>query len=527
MTNCTEPKTLEWLTDYLEAFPTSLGIWSLGDDGVYPTLAWLNRRASSFASLPIAAEVAKDHNRVGVAAEWVFRYMRGTRLVDQPLNGLEEGLEELWSTAGAYWEIDTFLREVRSGLRGFEADKTRFTLPYTADFRLYGLDCWLSQQEDSAQLSTQLGQVAMFDGLAAMAQGIEAGGGDSWFSVPDGIRSSFRSFMTKTASVMKVDVPDETELPPGFTIEELRAYWLELRSLGMYMALAMGMNVCTSSTVAPVYDRQWFVEQVASAAGIPIRTSDVITDVLTMKPGLGADPSLTPLLLLKGNILPMSSLIVPASPVRNTLEILQSSRSAYGPIGNVLGSEGEKVVRNTLDKMSKDTLKAEGLRVMRSKANQAGELDVVVCSPREQCLAVLEVKWKLAVDGTDEAYKSEQDTARGQEQLTRLKNEITSGNAKVFWPADWPDISNFEWKWFVLSRDSLSTHHDDGSDVRIRSNSIIEHMLETGATVKDLIGLLDNPSPPGHVFRRWNTLRLGEIIVDVDVPNLLISCGSS
>ena len=522
-----EPKTFEWLTGYLEDFPASLDIWSLGDDGVYPTLAWLNMRAGNLASLPTAAAISKDQNRVGVATEWVFRFMKGAPPIDQPSNGLEEGLEELWSTAGAYWEISTFLREVQFGLRGFDVDKTRFMLPYKADFQLYGLDCWLSYMEDRAQLSKQSGLfVTLYDAFRTTIQGIEVGDGESWFSMSEEIRSSFRSLITRMASAMAIDLPDDTKLPLGFTIRELRAYWQELKSLGMYMQLAIGMNVCTPSTVAPVYNRQWFVERIAVAAGIAEHTSDMITDVLTMKPNLCPDPSLTPLILIDGNILPMSSLIVPASPVRNTLEILQSSRSTYGAIGDVLGSEGEKTVSSTLAKMSKDTLKAEGLRVMRSKASQAGELDVVVCSPEDQCLVILEVKWKLAVDGTDEAYKSEQDTARGRTQLIRLRNEIASGNATVEWPSDWPDVSSFEWKWFVLSRDNLSTRHDDGSGVKIRSHSILEHMLETGETVRGLITLLDNPRPPEDVFHRWYTLSFGELTVDIDVPDMVISPGS-
>ena len=80
--------------------------------------------------------------------------------------------------------------------------------------------------------------------------------------------------------------------------------------------------------------------------------------------------------------------MVPASPYRNALRIMQTNGDLSGRLGNLLGEEGEKVVSDYLrQRMSDETLVTTRVSVKRA-GNDVGDLDVVVCDPHDKSLAI-------------------------------------------------------------------------------------------------------------------------------------------
>ena len=85
---------------------------------------------------------------------------------------------------------------------------------------------------------------------------------------------------------------------------------------------------------------------------------------------------------------------------------------------------------------------------------------------------------------------------------TKLREEIESGPAIPRWPAGWPDVSGFSWRWFLLTRDVLPTKEIDKNGVTIRSVQLLKYTLRPDSGVSDLVSALDTPpSPPAGTLR--------------------------
>ena len=243
----------------------------------------------------------------------------------------------------------------------------------------------------------------------------------------------------------------------------------------------------------------------AKAAKIPRKTADEITTLLTQNRKKVHDPSLTPLVQLDdGSIFPISSLIVPASPHRNILKILQADQDRYGPLGNLLGSEGEQTVARLLkERLGTHCRVATNIPVKLGKQDST-DLDVVVYSPRENLLVVIEVKWHIQTDGTYEARAHEKEARKRQSRLVKRRAAIRSGTETAQWPPDWNIPNNAERRWFVVTNDVLPTHNLGTSDIKIRPFTLLKHMFPPGSSAEHLIALLDNPPTP-PVLKRQNT----------------------
>ena len=217
------------------------------------------------------------------------------------------------------------------------------------------------------------------------------------------------------------------------------------------------------------------------------------------------DPSLTPLVQLDdGSIFPISSLIVPASPHRNILKILQADQDRYGPLGNLLGSEGEQTVARLLkERLGTHCRVATNIPVKLGKQDST-DLDVVVYSPQENLLVVIEVKWHIQTDGTYEARAHEKEARKRQSRLVKRRAAIRSGTETAQWPPDWNIPNNAERRWFVVTNDVLPTHNLGTSDIKIRPFTLLKHMFPPGSSAEQLIALLDNPPTP-PVLKRQNT----------------------
>lgn len=428
--------TLEAFDAYVEDRPRRLGCWRDGAKGAYPTLGWLNvhpvvqtRSLTAQVGPHVAAALSTsdNHNRVGIAAGWTIRYMTGT---SARILASDEDRQAVWRVAAQYWALRNALVEVRVGVREFVQEQGVVKLPYAGNRTIDALDRILDLvamlgslgDHDPPQPDPQLRDWLRTDGLTC-----------PWESAPGWVQGRFRHQADRVLSGMPRYLPDDSTLA-GFTMRDLDAYWVELMARGLRMHAAAMFGAIYPPTVVPIIEREQFVSDVAAAANIGGDAADRITTLLTLDTDRCRDPALTPLVPLGAGIIPMSSLIMPTSPQRNALAAAQSDPNLVGQAGQLLGVAGERAVVEVLRRMSEDTITATRVKVMRSNGSQAGDLDVVACSPSQRLVAMFEIKWHIAADGNLEVYKAEQAAIEKRTQVARLRGEIANGTASVSCP---------------------------------------------------------------------------------------------
>lgn len=512
---------LEGFVSYVESRPSKLGCWRDGDAGAYPTLGWLNVHPVELQR-SLAGEVgyrtavglttAAHHNQVGIAAKWVTRYMRGpARSTLTP----EQDRLALWSAAGQYWGLRNLVIELRVGLRDFACEGSRVSLPYKGNHQIDALDRMLDLVDNLDSMGQSLPRRPE-PRVTAWYQ--EQGHACPWQRAPDWVRSQCRSLAHDVLATYPRYLPPDVAVA-GFTIGDLDAYWHELMARGMHMSAATMWGSVHRPMIVPLLRRGEFVASVADDAGIDADAADQITTTLTMDPDRSYDPALTPLVPLGDKVLPMSSLIMPASPHRNTLALIQTDPRLFGEAGRLLGMAGEHATLKTLERLSPEALVTTRVKAKRADGSPAGDLDVVVCDPRERLLVVFEIKWHLAADGNAEVYRLERAAIEKRAQVLRLRGEIESGTASLDWPGGWPDVSGFAWRWFVLTRDVLATREVATDEVTLRSHQMLTRTLRRDATVRDLLGLLDDPPiPPAQLCAtQWERIRYGDLRIDAEM----------
>lgn len=509
--------TAEQFAEYLDLYPPTLPAWRRPGKGGVPTaVAGLNYSAAlRTAETPL--EVSDKQNGLAIATDWAMRYMN--RRPGKKIGGLYA--EELWRTAIVYWQLSNYLEEVDHGLRGFESRGSRICLPYIGDFALHGLGCWLKVADDlrpTSQEATFYRRVA--EAAAPLRLWFEAGGGRvSWFRAPVEIRGLLRAASDALMAGAPTYLPPGAVTPGGHTLGMIRSYWSELLSLAMYNNFAMKLEIRERATLAPEFPRQAFVKQMAMSAEVPVTAADEATTLLTLDTDRLPDIALTPLVRLDNDsIFVMTSLVIPANPERNILKVLQHDRRGFGTMGNLLGSEGEQKVSQLLrERMGDGILCETNIRAILKKGRDASDLDVVVYSPRENLLVVLEVKWHIAVDGAYESRTTEESVLAKQARLKKLSRAVQSNATKVVWPDMWPDVPDTtEWRWFVLTNDFLPTQPTSRTDITIRSFQMLKHLLTHGASARTLVDLLDQPPTPAGCTSQWEKLHFGELRVYVE-----------
>ena len=124
-----------------------------------------------------------------------------------------------------------------------------------------------------------------------------------------------------------------------------------------------------------------------------------------------------------------------------------------------MGAEGEQTILGLVEKrLSPGVLRAANVTVTRRKGQRASDLDVVVYSPRENLLVVLEIKWHIGVDGTYEETAIEQSAVEKRDRLRLLRESVQAGTTTVGRPHTWPPVpDSTQWRWFVLTNDVLPT----------------------------------------------------------------------
>ena len=512
--------TAERFAAYLESYPPTLRCWQRPGRGGVPTaLAGLNYRATRVETgTPL--QTSDTQNGLAVATDWTRRYMR--RSPGKKIGGHDAKL--LRRTAIAYWRLSNHLTEVQDGRRQVEARRQRILLPHSGDLRRRGLIAWLDLAEvlgtiippDTAGPSVRQ-RVA--ESLAAVEGWQQMTAGQvPWFCAPEELRGRLRAATAVVLSGVVGYLPADTVTAGGYSIAMFYSYWYELLALAFYNSVAMMFGYQNRATCAPEFPRDVFVERMATSAQIPLSAADRITTQLTLGTGPVRDVALTPIVHLDNDsVFVMTSLVTTSNPERNIVKVLQSDPSRFGAVGNLLGAEGEQTMLGLLKKrLSPGVLRAANVTVTRRKGHDASDLDVVVYSPRENLLVVLEIKWHIGVDGTYEEIAIEQSAVDKRDRLRSLRQSVQAGTTTVSWPETWPPVpDDTEWRWFVLTNDVLPTQ-DNNSGIRIRSYQMLKHLLPTQATLRQLVDLLDDPPTPEGCTPYWEPHRFGSLVVEVD-----------
>lgn len=529
--------TSEEFSEYVRGFPATLRRWSYpGLGGAPVAIGGVDYRAAlDNADLP--AGFSDHQNAAGILAAWMLRHM------DPPPGpkAWPSDNELAWSTAIEFWKLSNHLVEVEDGRRGYESKGHHVYLSYNGDINLYALGRWLDLAEgvrgSTAQAISHMHHAFHDAGKQLGLWFQKTGGTRTWFCTPDEVRNPLREAARSFLAVAPIYLPSETPTPISGSLGVITAYWCELLALGFYnYQLLQGSRPFLLPDGAPgsvafppslavgiaAFPKNQLVEHMAAAAAIPTASAEEITEFLTQDTQRIRDPALTPLVRFgDGRIFPMSSLIVPASPHRNILKILQADRERYGGLGNLFGKMGEDTVRQVLEERLAGGIRVNtNVPVRYGRHLDATDLDVVVHSPRENLLVVLEVKWHLAVDGTYESRQVEDEARKKRDTRERRRAEMRSGAANARWPTNWDVADGCDQRWFVITNDVLPTCDLADSDIAIRPYTLIKHLLHPHASARDLVALLDDPPTPIVSKRQWDTRQFGDLTVHVEMAEI-------
>ena len=515
-------QSLEGFSDYVEARLQRLGCWRDGIIGQRVLLQWLNTRPL-IERRALAKEVgiegaliltaATHHSQVGLASGWVKRYMVGPA---QPSRATEDDRIALFRTAGAYWELINAIVDARVGLRGFEHSGTLIRLPYQGNRLVDALDRELELIEGTDTLKHAPRD---FPGQRLRSWVRREGITQPWGLAPQWVKVAFRDHATQLVSTYPRYV-DPDQSVAGLTGREIDTFWIELLAWGLYMEGAVLSGSTDWQVTNPVIACTDLIAVLASETGLDLPVVDQLVRLLTLDLARCNDGALTPFIPIdEGNLVPMSSLIVPSVPQRNLLAVLQSDHAVFGPVGEMLGRVGEKTLLSLFrQRLGPATQVASRVKVLRPDGTRAGDLDVVACDPSEHTIAVFEVKWGIAADGNAAVYKAETDALEKRPKVVALREQIRTGLASPRWPAGWPETTGFDVRSFVISRDVLVTRNIDDDDVTLRSYQLLSRTLRPNATFRDLMSVLVSPpSPPAERLRtEWKRVRYGDLRVDIE-----------
>ncbi|MBF6604137.1 MAG: hypothetical protein IVW53_14785 [Chloroflexi bacterium] len=505
--------------DYVESRPPQLGCWRDGALGLYPMLAWLNthpvveqrkRIATEGPLFAAFATTRAHHNQVGVAVGWTTEHMTGSR---RARASTEQERVALFDLAGRHWLIRNLLAEVRQGVRRYEADGTRIVLRYDGDNRLDALDRLLGLVDD---LDSIADPPTFADGR--LPRWLAGGGRDvPWRKVPLWAKEQYRTFAARLIDGYPSYLPGDLDVG-GFTMAEATRVWVELMARGAQMHACTLHGSVNASVVVPMLVAGDLIDELAEASAVDVQRVGALANLLTLDLRRRPDPCLTPLVPIAGDrLVPMSSLIIPSSPIRNLTALLQRDPASFGKAGNLLGLLGARTTAATLGRLSGARVET-GVKVLRDGGSQAGDLDVVAYDPSEGTMVIFEVMWQIDPDGSAEVARSEERAHEKRAQVARLRSEMDGGQATARWPASWPDCSSVRARWFIVTPNVLPVRIVEPDGITIRSHQMLARMLRAGASVSDLIRLLDDPPhPPSELLQtQWKRVRYGDYRVEFD-----------
>lgn len=511
--------SLDQFDEYVDTRPSRLGCWRSNARDRYPLLSWLNvwphtetREAIQEIGYESAVMLlgAAHHNQVGISAGWVTRYLTGgPSSREMP----EQDRTALFRAAGVFRALRNALVEVRVGVRGYESQGKTVRMPYLGNRNVDALDRILDLVESVTSISVPAPQ--HFARVRPWMR--QVGMSTPWESAPPWVQTAFRERAAQViATYWRLPTNEAID---GVPVPDIDAFWAELLAWGTYMHAAGLAGSIDTRTISPLRSQselaQWFEDR----AGVPRSSTEHLVQLLTLNLERCKDGALTPFVECEGRLLPMSSLIVPTSPHRNLISILQADPGTFGSVGEALGRDGERTVLEVLtQRLRGGTLLRRGIKVKRETGGDAGNLDVVACDPDSRTVAIFEIKWNIAADGNTEVYRVEQAAIDKRTQVIRLRNEIRAGLAAPSWPLDWPDLAGYSFRWFILTRDVLVMREIDRDDIVIRSHQLIERTLQRNTSVDDLIRSLDSPPiPPTELMAtQWDRVHYGDVRVDIE-----------
>ena len=514
------PPTIDEFTEYIDDLPRQSPCWGDGILGLYPVLSWLNTHpvvlqrelvAEKGVFFGVMMTARAHHNQVGTAVAWATQYMAGP---PGPVPTDPDDLPELFDLAGRAYLMRNLLAEVRQGVRRFEADGTKIVMAFDGDRRLDALDRLLDLFEDLTPPEPRAWDPRVRPWL-------DAGGLDvPWGESPAWIQAEFRAFSVSLVANYPSYLPPALDIG-GFTMGQATRVLEELLARGSYMNACILRGSTSILVTVPLVDADAFVADLAETTDVPEDPVRKIVALLTLDLERCPDPCLTPLIPLgRDLLLPLSSLIVPSSPVRNFTALLQADPTRFGRAGQELGSLGARTTADTLKRLS-GALLATGIKVLRPDRSHAGDLDVVACDPRARTMAIFEIMWRIGPDGSAEVAKAEDDAQAKRAQVARVRCDIESGRATPRWPAHWPDVSEFRTRWFILTPNVLPVRTVEPDGTIVRSHQMLARMLAPGSSVADLVDLMDEPlyPPPELTETHWEQVRYGDYEIQFEVSN--------
>lgn len=506
--------TLPELASYLDTFPGGLRVWRAGADSLYPMLGWINTKSvvdlrDAFSAMgPAAVRIGPVlHNQAGTAVSWALTYLGGPVGSDPG----ERSRRVLWELARRHWVLRNLLSEARHGDRGFEAAGNRIRLPFRGDVHLDALDRLLGTLTEIRGLDIE-GRPK----LQEAAPWLDAGGRNvGWSGAPAAIRAIFRASARALIASYPRYLPDMLDVG-GFTMGEAARVLDELLARAQYSQACIMRGSTSPAATIPFYLPEELTRDLAHDTGVSELRVERLLGALWIDLERCPDPCLTPIVPVGRAVVPMSSLIAPGSPLRNLTARLQLDPTRFGAAGQALGRLGVETCAETLRRVA-GVLLATNVRLVTGTGKRVGDLDVVLVDLAAKLMVVFEVTWQIGVDGAVEIARALDKAADKRTQVARNRDHLGERTAAPRWPAHWPDFEGYASRWYVITRDVLPVG-PPLDDVIIRSHQMLAWMLKSGATLEELVRLLDHPpAPPEEVAMLHSTsLKFGRYTVEWD-----------
>jgi hypothetical protein len=145
--------------------------------------------------------------------------------------------------------------------------------------------------------------------------------------------------------------------------------------------------------------------------------------------------------------------------------------------------------------------------------------------PQHRRGVCFEIKWPIDAISRSEVFKVEDWMSSAATQVSRIRQELTSGAAVVEMPMGWPDFSDVTWTWAVATPQQLCLRPLPFGDIYATS---LRYMAGHGrpGSLDDILDTLTSPDLPVEgVHFQIDTvdLMLGRQKVVVDAIGLAMS----
>lgn len=497
--------SLEEFVEFVESIPPRLGLWRTANKAeLWPLLTWLNvwsvqemRETSREIGPMMAAKLRHSelHNTVGVGVSWLLRLLR-----DNPSAPGSEDMERkgFAGRAGQVWSIRDLVHSTRAGVYDFQVQGHRLHFEFAGDTDLEALDNMLEMVDELwrvEQLRDALSRDAATEQTPLQETLLTSGIHIPWQDASQDIQSRFRRRAAiLTELLRRIQVPHSAVIG-DFTFGNAVAVWTELLAAASYSHACLMFGSQNPLVACPAFPLQELVE-ILRPSNLDDDCISTVINFLTFDVTQDRDPCLAPIIPVLDFLAPLSSLITPGSPDRNILARLRSNPARFGGVGREIGRIGTETVASELTRVPNVHV-AKEVKVLHPGGKVAGDLDVVAVDPQDRLVAVFEVKWQLEPDGALEIDRVEKQVADGQAQILRLMTGLRNESLKVRWPAGFPDVSSFDWQWFVITSNVIPVIRGTGEAIA-RSHRVLTLMaLRESSTLREVCTVLtDPPIPP-------------------------------